>query len=178
MRPQPCRSNRLKGRLLNLLTALLLCLAVGGMWVRSHSMLDTWQRRMSDRRVVGLTSLRGGVYLMNITTPPRVDMTFIRPGYRAWPVGSGSTAPARRSVAGFALNPVAMSSASGWTLRIPYWALAVAPAAAGLAGHASRVLRRRRRAALRRCLTCGYDLRATPGGCPECGTVSQAKAAA
>jgi hypothetical protein len=63
-----------------------------------------------------------------------------------------------------------VSSTSG--ISAPYWLLILA---AGLPGAwvGSRHLARARRAMRRHtCRRCGYDLRATPDRCPECGSVT------
>lgn len=63
-------------------------------------------------------------------------------------------------------------SASYRRATIPYWAICGAllilamPGAAGL--FRRRIARRRVRSG--RCMTCGYDMRASPDRCPECGT--------
>jgi hypothetical protein len=55
-------------------------------------------------------------------------------------------------------------------IAIPWWMLTVATLPAAAVPMVGRVRRHvRRRHGL--CISCGYDLRATPGRCPECGTV-------
>jgi hypothetical protein len=58
-----------------------------------------------------------------------------------------------------------------WVLGVPYWPLVLLT----LIAPAWWMWRRRtalRRARANACANCGYDLRATPGRCPECGSVA------
>jgi hypothetical protein len=59
---------------------------------------------------------------------------------------------------------------AGWQWAVPYWAI-LPPLAAPPIVRAYRLLRRRRRVRAGHCPSCGYDLRATPDRCPECGTI-------
>jgi hypothetical protein len=58
------------------------------------------------------------------------------------------------------------------TLCLPYWLAASALLLLSAPGVriALRTWRRRRRSLHNLCVVCGYDLRATPERCPECGT--------
>ena len=64
---------------------------------------------------------------------------------------------------------VTLPNATVWQFAIPLWTVAV-PISVGLAVAVGRDLRRRRQATTGRCVRCGYDLRASPDRCPECGT--------
>src|SRR4051794_3283122 len=79
--------------------------------------------------------------------------------------------------AGFRYLRITSDGMRRWNLVLPLWtlicALAVPP---GWWGWRRLKVRRRRRAGL--CLACGYDLRASPGRCPECGTAGSGKGAA
>ena len=67
-----------------------------------------------------------------------------------------------------------------WTLFVPAWAVvsafALFPSVAAFR-QVRAVRRRRRRARFGCCPACGYDLRATPQRCPECGTTVNATGA-
>jgi len=61
----------------------------------------------------------------------------------------------------------------------PFWSLTTASAAPPLAWIALRLrsrVRREDRHLARQCPACGYDIRATPDRCPECGELCDAKA--
>ena len=59
---------------------------------------------------------------------------------------------------------------------VPYWSLAALAATPAILATGAKALRKRRLGSLT-CARCGYDLRATPGRCPECGAVAMERAA-
>jgi hypothetical protein len=69
---------------------------------------------------------------------------------------------------------------TSYNVAVPYWGVAallvVTPVVWVLRFRRART--RRWRLGNARCLACGYDLRATPERCPECGAVPAAKGAA
>jgi predicted amidophosphoribosyltransferase len=59
-------------------------------------------------------------------------------------------------------------------LIIPYWPLALLAAAYPLIA-ASKLIRSHLRRRAGCCIACGYDLRASPDRCPECGRATNGR---
>ena len=165
----------MKRGLLNLLTAvsLLLCVAVCGLWVRSHQVSEciNYQGRTKLYRAL---IHRGTLQLAQVD---RNRGTFPVGFYHDRnPVGAGDT---WRNIWN---KPVGVHGGAGFgVVRGTYYRVLVLPlwlpvfVTAMVTAHWARRSRRVRE--LQRdglCAVCGYDLRATPERCPECGTPAAA----
>jgi hypothetical protein len=166
------------------LLSALLCIATAVLWVRSHGLIDyvhwTDQRHFpavvsSDGRVIYSYQFWSGGVGGN------------KPGFaigsRAgdppyWEYGVGEEY--RRHVAGFEWSSAADVSISSefivvptpttYLVSVPHWFVCLLTAIPVLMWIRRRQLCRRRSTG--HCPCCGYDLRATPDRCPECGMIS------
>ena len=159
--------------------SLLVCVAACVFWARSY--------RRSDGASV--TTAAGASYVAS-TAPGRLELKCLTPlpadlrPARAW-AGAWSTAYDEYMISGYPFEiawvpPAHGALGFGWESRpgrpglgvtratVPFWFIALA-ALAPPALAAARAARRRRRARAGRCRACGYDLRASPDRCPECG---------
>jgi hypothetical protein len=173
---------------LGLLTAALVAL-----WVRSYWVDDRWYVYDPpvgvERR---LASARGIVGLYRVTWDPQSAPDGVtksrtqreyshRPGPMGW---DGRVDVLRRDANCKSAGPIlgaaffvtggqpSWPSYHHWEVMLPYW-LMFALSAGAAAWAAWRPVRewRARRVRPGACRACGYDLRATPERCPECGAV-------
>lgn len=175
-------------RLLNLATALsvLLLAAVTVLWTRSYTCSDQVAWTRDDGRRSARTA--AGRVVVSVHLADRADrrkehgFTYERgePRAGAWELVSVlllCSDPTARLVqwerGAFAWSHRRSSRDLTATAVAPFWSIAAAtgalPAAWAVSRGWSRV-RGRRRGRPGTCATCGYDLRATPLRCPECGS--------
>jgi hypothetical protein len=148
--------------------SLLLCIATLALWVRSYWQFDhtAWFSRMG----VGFTSnsMRGhfqiGFY------------DFAESRYPGFTYDSGSPRYYKLRSEDFFLGFGVEIHPDGLFLASPHWFLALLFAILP-ALYLRALIRSRRLHRISLCPRCGYDLRATPNRCPECGAVPAAPAA-
>ena len=186
------------------LVSLVLCVVTAVLWVRGYFVLDNLYRQAwfdEDGKSYWIqdemSSGRGGVGMNRIVQsfPPTISSgrttrqvyearygagTVHRakpPAYPQFHVGVGDVpvwGGFKRG--GFARPDVPgrrLPRTYAWQLVVPYWAV-VPPLAALPVTWLVRRHHHRRRVRAGLCPACGYDLRATPDRCPECGTVPTA----
>jgi hypothetical protein len=184
------KPNEMKRRLLNLLTAvsLLLFVAVVGVWVCSYWVTLVVEHGTGQYRdEAGYTA----VWRHCTVDDGTAFLAFVRPRHPTIPIGDvypppgwhwraefdqpplSSRWPSDEKFLGFR-HPTEPKQYAGtghrvlW-LAVPLWSLSLVTAAAPMFW-LRRAWRRRRRLRAGLCPACGYDLRATSGRCPECGT--------
>jgi hypothetical protein len=158
----------------------VLCAAVCVLWVRSYSAYDS-VTRIRSMRWTQADSWRGLVVVSGVDdrNEPLSVPDSLQHHTSAEPKSPyfEAVADARWRFAGFAVQPPTTVHAgvqfTRWLVAAPYWSvaalLAIGPIVKLLGSAMLRRARRRRHAGL--CPACGYDLRATPDLCPECGAV-------
>lgn len=167
--------------------ALAVLLAAG--WVRTGSLLSGTQSAAHGPRWTGSAPLadfaeladgRWSYKLFSLDGTVVVTVSEYDAGYRTgwrWQRLPGDPAEpgfAFAETRGFATGALAFSGGGGMVLTravsVPYWALMIVVCgAAALAWRSGRWMPSAFGAEC--CRACGYDLRATPDRCPECGAV-------
>jgi hypothetical protein len=190
------RPFNVKRRLLTVgrVVSLILCALCLILWFWSKmTPAAVWYESSRGRNWYAMTS-SGDLILATFDTPGTLRL--VNAGDFGWhfaPTSLGGRQPLGQQDGGSIHSRLGMASAitalpypdhynAGWgyqVLRayarcifIPYWLLiaifAVAPIRWEREAHRETIRKRRRMAGL--CAECGYDLRATKGRCPECGT--------
>jgi hypothetical protein len=181
--PRRMRRRRLTRILLNaaMVASLLLSVVAAGLWVRSYRVIDrvlsipaggsdrgygyhSGMGVVTARRLV--TSRAIGADQAEHESRPVTDVD--RSSHRQWLEAETWHGFAWQETA-FA-NPARNVYGAWHEVSVPYWFILLCGAAMPSVRVARRTIRASRSSA-RTCANCGYDLRATPDRCPECGTV-------
>lgn len=157
----------------------MLALTLAGLWLRSYRESE-WVVRQTPGGLWGFSSSQGrfSVNRQTISSGRHVQFPFRRvdgpkTDLRQWPEHAPPTIVRfERGGVSYRTRTDTGTAAAYEYLIAPYWMavlLAAALPAWSITGGARGWLARRRHRRRGLCPRCGYDLRATPGRCPECG---------
>jgi hypothetical protein len=171
--------------------SLLLCVAIVPLWARSYwvwNELEWWQvprepakvfNGDDPRRIFRIRSAGGHWSVGWIRFRPWLDPVTAADKDDAptrWRFDHAFDFPPYGDVGGNVTGLRAMlfvdprsGVVNSWGVILPFWPPATLLATLPLIA-AARFTRRRRLISKGTCIVCGYDLRATPVRCPECGT--------
>jgi hypothetical protein len=155
-----------------------LCILWSGLWVRGQYRMDSVSRNTNTGRKVCCWAFGSD---RHVVVASRRCWTTIDPtvAYPTNPADSGWTHGAepatefhvgRLPTASLERAPNGRDTVSQLQVVVPYWLLVAGSGVAAAAG-----LTGRRSFGRGHCQRCGYDLRASPGRCPECGAGVETK---
>ena len=142
--------------------SLLLCVATLALWVRSYWRLDCVYYSQDEESTVSVLALHGHVQaaVLKGATLGVGRLTHASESARSYNIGFGPF--------GFSYQSLSMIH----VISLPHWFLALLFAILP-ALRLRALVRSRRLSRIGHCPRCGYDLRATPERCPECGTETE-----
>jgi hypothetical protein len=165
----------MRRKLFTILSAvcLVLCSVNAGLWWRSYG--ATVRLRVTSTTCI--YSQGGSVIVQRRGVPEafmRLTLSDEMSGYaeHRWLIGGWDVIRMADARNGYPVGTLLL-----WTLDLHDWflcALFVLPPV----WYSIVLVRRRRKMRVGLCVSCGYDLRATPNRCPECGVVPQVKVTA
>jgi len=166
--------------------SLLLCVITVVLWVRSYFTVDLILRGVQKGHssyTTGYVQSGHGIIVAQYIYYDEVQGMGVRPLLSGWAGRSEPMVVNRLDVTDplyitrdgihfgrYGLGYIKGASRAQYRVAIPHFALAVLTFLLPAAWAWQRGVRRSR-ARNRRCLRCGYDLRASSGRCPECGTL-------
>ena len=162
-------SRRMPVRLLPALAVLwgVICVGAFLLWIDSTSTRRTVAWFGATRRV-DIHTVVGAIGFWTTTSQQRWWH-----GSWSWEATPVAPGPQRRFPGLKYWNQQQNGATHGHVVRVPFWLITGASLvlpALWLAGQIHHAQLRLQRTSEGRCVTCGYDLQASPEKCPECGT--------